>query len=75
VVGKLKEKVDAPSKTDIPWLLITAASTSGTGAMSQVKSIQRVETRGGKAPIEGCDQANAGKQARIDYAAKYYFYR
>ena len=74
VVGKLRSKVDAPDATAIPWLLLDAKSTEGTGVLSNVKNIQRVGTAGGTAPANGCDAAHAGAETRVDYAATYYMY-
>jgi hypothetical protein len=74
VVGKLRSKVDAPDPTAIPWLLLDAKSTEGTGVLSNVKNIQRVETSGGRAPANGCDAAHGGAETRVDYAATYYMY-
>jgi hypothetical protein len=73
VVGELKAKDDGPDPAAIPWLLLTAKSTSGTGAFARTLSIQRLNTVGGKAPADGCDQSNAGKEARIAYKATYAF--
>ena len=74
VVGEVKARDNGPDPNAIPWLLLSAKSTSGTGVFSQVKSIQRVNTVGGIAPAETCSQAQAGKVARVDYKATYYFY-
>ena len=74
VVGELKAKDNGPDPNAIPWLLLSAKSTSGSGVFSQTQSIQRLYTTGGKAPAEGCNKAQAGKEARVPYKAKYYFY-
>jgi hypothetical protein len=74
VVGEVKAKDNGPDSNAIPWLLLSAKSTSGTGVFSQVKSIQRVHTVGGKAPTEACSQAQAGKVTRVGYKATYNFY-
>ena len=74
VVGELKARDNGPDSNAIPWLLLSAKSTSGTGVFSRIKSIQRVRTVGGRAPTEACSQAQAGKVTRVDYKAKYYFY-
>ncbi len=58
----------------IPWLLLKAKFNSGNGVHTPVKSIQRVATVAGKAPATGCDAANNGKEVRIDYQARYYFF-
>jgi hypothetical protein len=74
VVGEVKVRDNGPDPDAIPWLLLSAKSTSGTGVFSQVKSVQRLHTVGGKAPTEACSQAQAGKVTRVGYKAKYYFY-
>ena len=73
VVGEVKAKDDGPDPAAIPWLLLRAKSTSGTGVFAPTLSIQRLNTAGGKAPGDGCDQAHAGKEARIAYKATYVF--
>ena len=74
VKGKLVSRVDAPEPDAIPWLLLTAAEHSGIGVLSQVTTIQRIQTHGGQAPKSGCDQAHSGTEVKIPYSADYYFY-
>ncbi len=74
IVGKLKERADAPAAGAIPWLLLSAKSVGPEGAFSKVTSIQRVNTAGGVAPAEGCSSASAGAKARSDYTTEYYFF-
>jgi hypothetical protein len=74
VVGEVKGRDSGPDPNAIPWLLLTAKSTSGNGVFSRVTSIQRLNTIGGKAPTEGCNQSLAGQDIRIPYKATYYFY-
>lgn len=74
VVGEVKARDDAPDVDAIPWLLMSAKSTSGAGVLGQTVAIQRVQTVGGKAPVSGCSEAQAGKEARVPYSAMYYFY-
>jgi Protein of unknown function (DUF3455) len=74
VRGKLVSRVDAPEPDAIPWLLLTAAQHSGSGVLSQVTTIQRIQTKGGQAPKTGCDQAHSGAEVKIPYSADYYFY-
>ena len=74
VVGTLKARSESPDAHAIPWLLLEAKSTSGSGVLSAAKSIQRLNTTGGKAPDEGCDKSNAQQQIRVPYSAEYYFY-
>lgn len=73
VKGAVKARQDAPAG-NIPWLLL-AATSEGAGRFANVTSIQRMNTVGGVAPKDGCDGPNAGKIARVNYSADYYFYR
>ncbi len=75
VVGELKARDDGPDPNAIPWLLLSARSSSGSGMLGKITSIQRLHTVGGKAPAEGCSQAaQAGSEIRIPYQARYAFY-
>jgi hypothetical protein len=74
VIGEVKARADGPDSNAIPWLLLTAKSTSGNGVFSRAQNIQRLHTIGGKAPAGGCDQARAGQETRVAYKATYYFY-
>jgi len=74
VVGEVRARDDGPDANAIPWLLLSAASTSGQGALSRTESIQRLHTAGGRAPAGGCDQRVVGKEVRVPYKADYYFY-
>ena len=75
VVGDVRARDPGPTPTAIPWLLLSAKSTSGAGPLSQTRSVQRVQTVGGLAPSEPCSSANAKQIARVPYTATYYFYR
>ena len=76
VVGAAVASVGAPDKhRAIPWLLLKAVSHTGTGMMSNVIAVQRVDTQGGVAPSSGCDAAHAGTETSVGYSATYYFYR
>ncbi len=74
VVGEVKARDNGPNPNAIPWLLLAAKSTSGDGIFGKTQSIQRVETFGGKAPLDGCDGSQLGKEIRVPYKATYYFY-
>lgn len=74
VVGKLAASVMSPDSQSVPWLRLEAVSHDGDGTMSHVLTIQRLHTRGGKAPVNGCDSSHAGAEVRIPYQADYYFY-
>lgn len=55
----------------IPWLRLEALSQEGSGILSEADKIQRVDTKGGKAPATG----KPGEQVRVPYTATYYFYK
>ena len=74
VTGKAAAHVDSPDAGSIPWLLVTAVSHSGQGVLTNVTSIQRVHTHGGKPPAEGCDASRSGAETKSSYTADYYFY-
>ena len=74
VVGEVKARDDGPDANSIPWLLLGAKSNSGDGVFSRVKSIQRIQTVGGKAPATPCGRENSQQMARVPYRAAYYFY-
>jgi hypothetical protein len=74
VTGTIRARQDGGS-SNIPWLLLRAQSTADAGLFAGVTSVQRVNTSGGVAPDTGCDASNAGKEARVPFAADYYFYR
>ena len=74
VVGDVMARDDGPDANAIPWLLLVAKSTSGVGVLGETASVQRVQTVGGKAPPDGCNQAQVGREIRVPYEAVYYFY-
>jgi hypothetical protein len=74
VIGHLRAKADAPDGgKDIPWLLLDAVQASGT-IMGKVKSIQRLDTVGGKAPAVPADVTKSGGEEKVEYSAVYKFY-
>jgi hypothetical protein len=65
---------NAPGATsdDIPWLKLEVTSSRGSGVLSGVTTVQRINTKGGK--LEGpCEKAGTFKSA--PYAADYVFLR
>jgi hypothetical protein len=74
VVAEVKAHDDGPDATAIPWLLLHAKSATGTGVFANVQSIQRLQTKGGKAPSKVCDASSANQIERVPYSANYYFY-
>lgn len=75
VQGKVLGRADAPSSTAIPWLLLEATPQGSSGVFSNVTYIQRLDTVGGIAPTDGCDQAAAGAERGVPYTAVYAFYQ
>jgi hypothetical protein len=60
-------------KQDIPWLLVKVKTAEGKdGKLSHVVYIQRIQTKGGKAPVER--PWRVGTKAGVEYKAEYYFY-
>jgi hypothetical protein len=74
VTGKAVANASSPDTDSIPWLLVTVVSRNGNGKLTRVTSIQRIKTKGGKAPASGCDAAHAGQEERAPYTADYVFF-
>ena len=74
IVGTVKERANSATPGDIPWLLLSAKSTSSAGKLEKVSSLQRANTVGGAAPATGCTAADIGKQARVYYKADYVYF-
>ena len=72
VVGKATGNAPGATPSDIPWLRLDAVSRRGSGILSPVTTVQRINTQGGK--LEGpCDKAGTFKSA--PYSADYVFLR
>src|SRR5215468_2869593 len=69
VVGEVKARDSGPKPTAIPWLLLSAKSTRGSGVFTDAKSIQRIATDGGTAPSTPCTDARLKEVARVPYTA------
>lgn len=74
VVGKVLSTAPSPDSHSIAWLRIDVVSHGGRGIMSEVFGVQRLNTKGGKAPETGCSVSNAGAEVKVPYQADYYFY-
>jgi len=74
VKGKAVTNVPSPDADSIPWLLVNVVGHEGSGVLSRATSIQRINTKGGKAPASGCDAAHVGQELRVAYSADYLFY-
>ena len=72
VVGKAAGSVPGATPNDIPWLKLDVISRRGSGVLTSVTTVQRINTQGGK--LEGaCDQA--GTYRSVPYSADYVFLR
>jgi hypothetical protein len=72
VVGKAVGNAPGAMPADIPWLKLEVVSQRGSGVLSGVTLVQRINTSGGK--LEGsCDKAGSFKSA--PYSADYVFLR
>jgi len=60
---------------NLPWTYMRAIPASADGMFAGVTSVQRVNTRGGAAPRNGCGADTAGAEARVPFTAEFYFYK
>ncbi|MCB9684994.1 MAG: DUF3455 domain-containing protein [Alphaproteobacteria bacterium] len=74
VVGRKLAQAEAPVADAVPWLLVEVVSSEGQGRLAGARFIQRVATKGGRAPTSGCGPDSAGKEVRIPYTADYVFF-
>src|SRR3979490_1364475 len=72
VVGKAAGNAPGATANDIPWLKLTVVSKRGTGVLTGITTVQRINTQGGK--LDGaCDKPGATRSA--PYSADYVFLR
>ncbi len=74
VTGKAVANAPSPDANSIPWLLVNIVTHEGSGVLSRATTIQRLNTKGGKAPASGCDAAHVSQEVRAPYSADYLFY-
>jgi Protein of unknown function (DUF3455) len=74
VNGKAVANSPSPDPDSIPWLLVHVVSREGTGILIKATFIQRLNTKGGKAPTSGCDASHANQEFRSPYTADYLFF-
>jgi hypothetical protein len=72
VAGKAIGNAPGATAKDIPWLKLEVTSHRGSGILSGVTTVQRINTQGGKLD-GGCD--GAGKFHSAPYSADYVFLR
>lgn len=73
VVGKITGKAPAPNAADLDWVVADLTSTGGAGALAKAVKLQRVNTKGGKAPATA-EAADAGKEKVVPYSTTYKFF-
>jgi Protein of unknown function (DUF3455) len=72
VVGKTSGSAPGATPNDIAWLKLSVVSQRGSGLLTGVTTVQRINTKGGK--LEGaCDKA--GSFSAAPYSADYVFLR
>ncbi|AMA59125.1 DUF3455 domain-containing protein [Bradyrhizobium sp. CCGE-LA001] len=70
VVGKAIGNAPGATAADIPWLKLDVTAHRGSGALTSVTTVQRINTQGGK--LDGaCDKAGDFRSA--PYSADYVF--
>ena len=75
VTGKAVAHVDSLDPDSIPWLLVNVESHAGKpGLLTNVTTIQRVHTHGGKPGNDACDESHKGAESKSAYTADYYFF-
>jgi Protein of unknown function (DUF3455) len=74
VTGKAVANAPSPDANSIPWLLVNIIAHEGSGVLARATTIQRLNTKGGKAPASGCDTSHVGQEVRAPYTADYLFF-
>lgn len=74
ITGEVVAQAPSPAPHAIAWLLLRVKSHDGSGALSKVGLVRRVDTQAGVAPAKACDAAQASTEARMRYTARYLFY-
>jgi hypothetical protein len=70
VLARAVSKAPGATENDVPWLNLTVTLRLGSGALSGVTAVQRINTRGGMAQGP-CDKA--GALLSVPYGADYVF--
>jgi len=71
-----KQLAVAPGeKGSIPMQLVQANPAVGQGAMTGITYVQRVQTKGGVAPVVSCDSGQLGRKEIVKYQADYIFWK
>jgi hypothetical protein len=70
ITGKAIANAPGTNANDIPWLKLEVASHTGSGKLSDVTTVQRINTIGGILK-DSCDRPGSGRG--MPYAADYVF--
>lgn len=74
ITGKAVANAPSPDPDSIPWLRINIVSREGNGLLSRITTVQRLNTKGGKAPASPCGAANSDQDVQVPYSADYLFF-
>jgi hypothetical protein len=72
ITGKVAASAPGATVGDIPWLKLDVVSHKGSGQLSNVTTVQRINTIGGQLK-DTCDRAGASRG--MPYSADYVFLR
>ena len=72
VKGKVVASAPGATENDIPWLKLNVIEHRGHGILSDVTTVQRINTKGGVAS-GSCE--NSGSYLSVPYSADYVFVR
>lgn len=75
LTGKQLAISPAPTAGNIPWQLVQANPSTGSGAMNGVTYIQRINTNAGTGPSDTCNASLLGTKKQVRYSADYVFYK
>ena len=70
IVGKASGNAPGATANDVPWLKLDVVDKSGNGVLSNVTTVQRINTKGGAA--KGACKT-AGELRSVPYSADYVF--
>jgi hypothetical protein len=73
VTGVKVQQANSPDSLAVPWLLLKVAGANGTGTLTPATFIQRLRTKGGKAPAMA-NISQKGQSLEVPYTAEYLFY-
>jgi len=73
IVGRVIAQRPSDTQASIPQLLLETHSTSGAGALSAIRYVQRIHTTGGLMPPAACSTEH--ETGSSPYLAVYVFYK